>query len=111
MDLMEKYRNILIGSEIREHSLSSSRVVALASGEKERQPSWIPKYTIIYSHLLDDCLLLVRTEAEADALRRQGVEDVIYTAAEVQALKDKSRGQVAACHNAKKIYPDAKVSE
>ena len=44
-------------------------------------------YTMIYSHLLKDSLLLVRTDEQAAALRRQGVEDVIYTAAEVQALK------------------------
>ncbi len=68
------------------------------------------QFIIIYSHLLDDCLLLVRTKAEADALRRQGVQDVIYTAAEVQALKDASREQVTACHKAKKIYPEAEVS-
>ena len=66
-------------------------------------------YTIIYSRLLDDCLLLVRTKEQAEVLRRQGVEGVIYTGDEVQALKGKTPEQIDACHRVKKAFLGGQV--
>jgi len=66
-------------------------------------------YTMIYSHLLKDSLLLVRTDEQAAALRRQGVEDVIYTAAEVQALKGKTPDEIRSVHAVKKAFTSGVV--
>ena len=66
-------------------------------------------YTVIYSHILKDAFLWVRTDAQAAALRRQGLEDVIYTAAEVQALKGKTPDEIRSVHEAKKGFPGGVV--
>jgi hypothetical protein len=66
-------------------------------------------YTCIYSHLLKDSLLLVRTDAQAAALRRQGLLDVIYTAAEVQTLKGKTPNEIRAVHGIKKAFPSGTI--
>lgn len=73
--------------------------------EETRKP-----YTIIYSRLLDDFLLLVNTDEQSEALRRQGVEDVIYTGSEVQNLRGKTQDEIRAFHKVKKAFPSGRVT-
>ncbi len=66
-------------------------------------------YTIIYSSVLSDLLLLVDADEEAETLRRRGIEDVIYTASEVHALKGKTAEEIRAVHRIKKVFLSAKI--
>lgn len=63
-----------------------------------------PLVVFIYSRLLEDRITLVRTQAQAEELRRLGSRDVIYTADEVQALKGKTPEEVKAVHAIKAAF-------
>lgn len=68
-------------------------------------------YTIIYSRMLDDFLLLVATNQDRDILLAQGVEDTIYTSAEIQKLKGLPPESIKAHHAIKKTSPGSRIEE
>ena len=70
---------------------------------------WKPPYTIIYSRILDDFLLIVDTDQDAEALHSQGVIDAIYTAGEIPELKGLPEVSLKAVHMVKKVFPGARL--
>jgi hypothetical protein len=68
-------------------------------------------YVIIYSRILDDFLLLSDTEDQAEILRAQGVEDVIYTVEDIGKLKGLPPESLKAHHAIKKVFPRSKIEK
>ena len=68
-------------------------------------------YTIIYSHLLKDTFLWVNTDKQANMLRRDGVQDVIYTTEEALTLRNMTADEIRKYHEIKKAFPMAKFVE
>lgn len=65
-------------------------------------------YKVVYSKLLDDIILVVDTDEQADAMRQRGVLDVIYTTAEALSLKGMTPDEIRAIHIIKKTFPRAR---
>ncbi len=71
-----------------------------------------PRYTIIYSKVLDDCLLLVETDKDRDILFAQGTTgDVIFTHDEIKLLKGQPFETARANFMIKKTFPSSKIEE
>ncbi len=87
MNLMDKYRN---KTKAGEQSTQGTVPDPIAP---QKAPARLP-YTIIYSRILDDFLLLVATDEDRDTLQAQGVVDTIYTYDEI-----------------KRVFPGSKVEE
>jgi len=75
--------------------------------------SWTPPscgYEIVYSPILDDCLLLTDTDESVQALKDTGIEwDIIYSMREVKELEDLPPESLRAYHMIKKVFPDSKI--
>ncbi len=85
--------------------------------EKPEQPSLsqenasLPNYTVIFSHIFADCLLLVKTDEDRDVLRENGIEDVIFTHEEIKHLKGLPPDRIADLFRIKKVFPNCQIED
>lgn len=78
---------------------------------KEQGKAPLPKYTLIYSHILNDYLLLTGTDKDRDRLIDSGIEEVIYTRDEIPKLEGLSPESLRAQHEIKRAFPRSRIEE
>ena len=100
MNLMEKYRNKMsINAQCKNEASSTNTKGTL------------PKYTLIYSRLIDDFLLVTESDRDARTLRDSGILDAVYSHREVKELEGLPPESIKAHHLIKRTFPGSIIEK
>lgn len=100
-NLMEKYRN---------KPIEPVRTEKVKQGYQTQDGRFIPFLVISYP-ALNDCLLLVDTDAEAEAMKDAGVIDVIFSRREIEEIKNLPPESIKAHFMIKKTFTKSTIEK